>query len=173
MTRAVDSLLAQGDRRSIGRVAEVVELLRTHTGHLPAVVACLFDPNACIRMRAADALEKVSREQPSLLQPYKAQLLHLSAETKQKELRWHLAVIIPRLRLTATECTSAAALFQSYLEDRSSLVKTFALQGLADLPQQDANLQPTVVDLLRVLVRSGTPAMRARARILLKRLEAE
>ena len=32
---------------------------------------------------------------------------------------------------------------------------------------------PEVLDMLRILSRTGTPAMRARGRILLKRLEAE
>jgi hypothetical protein len=60
----------------------------------------------------------------------------------------------------------------SYLEDRSSIVKTCALQGLADLTRQNASLLPEVVDLLNIHSRSGTPAMRARGRMLLKQLES-
>jgi hypothetical protein len=33
-------------------------------------------------------------------------------------------------------------------------------------------LRPEVLDLLRILTRTGTPAMRARGRLLLRRLEA-
>ncbi len=122
-------------------------------------------------MRAADATEKISRHQPGLLQLYKDSFLSLLAEATQQELRWHLAVIIPRLQLTASECQRSATILQAYLEDRSSIVKTFAMQGLADLTRHDASLRPTVLDLLRSLVRTGTPAMRARGRILLRQLE--
>ena len=79
--------------------------------------------------------------------------------------------MIPRLRLTAAECARAAVVLQGWLEDSSSIVKTFAMQGLADLAVQETSMQPMVLDMLRTLSRSGTPAMRARGRILLKRME--
>ena len=37
-------------------------------------------------------------------------------------------------------------------------MKTLAMQGLADLTRQDAALLPEVLDLIRILARSGTPA---------------
>jgi hypothetical protein len=59
-----------------------------------------------------------------------------------------------------------------WLEDESSsIVKTMALQGLADLAGHDPTLLPMVLDLLRLHGRSGTPAMRARSRLLLQQLE--
>ena len=45
------------------------------------------------------------------------------------------------------------------------------MHGLAGLTRWDPSLLPQVLDMLRVLSRSGTPAMRARGRILLKRME--
>jgi hypothetical protein len=86
-------------------------------------------------MRAADATEKVAREIPDLLRPYKKELLGLMAEAKEPELRWHLAVMVPRLPLNSKERQLATSVLSSYLEDRSSIVKTFALQGLADLTE--------------------------------------
>jgi hypothetical protein len=59
----------------------------------------------------------------------------------------------------------------SYLEDASSIVKTFALQGLADLAQDDPSIRPRVMEILRQATRSGTPAMKARSRELLIRME--
>jgi hypothetical protein len=59
----------------------------------------------------------------------------------------------------------------AYLEDRSSIVKTFALQGLADLAEDVPSIRPTVVKILREVTRNGTPAMKARSRKLLPRLE--
>ena len=49
--------------------------------------------------------------------------------------------MVPRLRLSGQEKARAAAAFERYLEDRSSMVKTLALQGLADLGRQDARLR--------------------------------
>ncbi len=124
-----------------------------------------------MRMRAADAIEKVTRKNREFLQPYKKELLGLMAEASQQEMRWHLAAMVPRLALSDRERQLAASLLNRYLEDRSSIVKTFALQGLADLARDDSRLQPRVLEVLRSAARNGTPAMKARGRKLLSRLE--
>lgn len=64
-----------------------------------------------------------------------------------------------------------AAILQTWLDDPSSIVKTAALHGMAQIARHHPASLPAVVDLLRVAGRSGTPAMRARSRILLKKLE--
>jgi hypothetical protein len=168
--QTIRSMLHGGDRRSIGRADEVVALVYSRSEAVSQVVECLWDADEVVRMRAADAAEKISREQAALLQRYKKPLLGLMTETTQKELRWHLAVIVPRLRLTAPECRRVAEILQGYLDDRSAIVKTFAMQGLWDLAIQSAPLRPTVVERIRSLTRTGTPAMRARGRILLARI---
>jgi hypothetical protein len=45
------------------------------------------------------------------------------------------------------------------------------MQGLAELTLQDKSMKDGVLELLRALTRSGTPAMRARGRHLLKAME--
>ena len=125
------------------------------------------------RLRAADALEKLTRTLPGVCDGWEAPLLGLLAETEQIKLRWSLALIVPRLKLTGPECRRTAEVLRSFLGDRSSIVKTCALQGLTDLSSQDASLLAEVVDLLRIHSRSGTAAMRARGRQLLKRLDAQ
>jgi len=166
---AVRDLLAGGDRRSNRQANEVLDFIRADVRRLPALMDCLWDEDACVRMRAADALEKFSRDQAVLLQPFKKVLLELAAESTQQELRWHLAVLIPRLRLTKLECERAVEVLEGYLSDRSSIVKTFAMQGLADLAEQHSALQPSVTELIQRLAKTGTPAMRARGRKLLGR----
>ena len=162
--------LQGGDRRSIGRANEVASLVLKHSKGFHELIKCLWDEDPVVRMRAADAAEKVSAKKPRLLDRYKSELLGLLAEAEQIELRWHLAAMIPRLRLTSPERQRAAAALQRYLEDRSSIVKTFALQGLADLARNDPGLRRQVVELLENSLRSGTAAMKARARKLLKLL---
>ena len=44
--------------------------------------------------------------------------------------------------------------------------------GWRGLTLLDPSMLPEVLDMLRILSRSGTPAMRARGRILLKSMEA-
>jgi len=165
------ALLEGGDRRTIGRADEVAATVSKDPGLFRGLIAGMWSKDPLVRMRAADATEKVTRRSRELLRPYKKELLGLMAEAKEQELRWHLAVMVPRLVLNAKERQLAASLLNAYLEDRSSIVKTFALQGLADLAQDDASIRPRVIEILRDSARSGTPAMRARSRKLLFRLE--
>lgn len=137
----------------------------------PELIAGLWATDPLVRMRAADATEKVTRKHCELLQPHKKELLGLMNEAKQQELRWHLAVIVPRLTLNARERQVAVASLRHYLEDRSSIVKTFALQGLSDLALDEPDIRPAVVEMLRDAARNGTAAMKARGRKLLTLLE--
>jgi hypothetical protein len=162
--------LEGGDRRSIGRADEVAAEVARNPRLFPELISGLWSADALVRMRAADAAEKVTRENSKLLQPYKRQLLGLMADATEQELRWHLAAIAPRLWLDAAERKLASLLLRGYLDDRSSIVRTFALQGLAELAERDLSLRGGVIALLRGAVRDGTPAMRARGRKLLARL---
>ena len=165
------SLLRGGDRREIGRSDEVAAIVSKNPALFPTLFRGLWSEDRLVRMRAADAIEKVTRTFRKLLQPYKKELLGLMADSHEQEVRWHLAVMVPRLPLTPKERQRAVLLLHMYLEDRSSIVRTFALQGLADLAQQDASIRPNVIELLRESARSGTPAMKARSRKLLSQFE--
>jgi len=163
--------LAGGDRRTIGHADEVAEMVSKNPRLFSALMAGLWSVDPVVRMRAADAAEKVTREKRELLQPYKKELLGLMAEADLQELRWHLAAMVPRLVLTAKERQITASSLNTYLADRSSIVRTFALQGLADLAENDAAMRAAVMELLREATRSGTAAMKARSQKLLLRLE--
>ena len=155
----------------IGRSDQVAAMVTEAPELFSELIAGLWSEDPLVRMRAADAAEKVTRKKRELLQPYTGELLGLMTETEQQELRWHLAAMVPRLALNPKQRNLATALLVGYLEDRSSIVKTFALQGLADLAQDDPSIRPGVIEILRQATRTGTAAMKARGRKLLGRLE--
>jgi hypothetical protein len=165
------ALLEGGDRRMIGQSDRVAAMVRDDTKLFSQLMAGLWSEDPLVRMRAADAAEKVTRKHPELLQPYKKELLGLMSDSREQELRWHVAVMVPRLVLNARERQAAVFWLNSYMEDRSSIVKTFALQGLADMAESEPSLQPRVAEILREATRNGTPAMKARSRKLLLRLD--
>jgi hypothetical protein len=166
------AMLAMGKRIAAGRAPEVAALLLADPRKTGIVVECLWDDNLGVANRAADALERASCGNPKLLTPWKDVLLGRMADASENKLRWNLALMIPRVELTIADTERAAAVLRTWLDDRSSIVKTSAMHGLAGLTRWNPALLPEVLDMLRILSRSGTPAMRARGRILLKRLEA-
>jgi hypothetical protein len=175
---SIRAMLQEGKGRiATGRAEEVAALVLAQPRRAEKLLECLWDDDPGVVNRAAQALERVVRVgQPRLLarlSSSKTSLLGLLAEAGENKLRWHLAFVVPRLALTPRESARTAAILQSWLEDQSSsIVKTMSLQGLADLTRQDPALLPMVLDLLRIHGRSGTPAMRARSRILLKHLDS-
>ena len=165
--------LAGGDRRSIGRSDQVVEFVLRNPGAFEQIISGLRSDGVLVRMRCADVAEKVSAIHGDWLQAHKATLLALAAETTQQELRWHLAQMLPRLKLSPGERLVAAESMFNYLEDKSRIVKTFAAQALADFAEHDPELRKRVVPILRNLERTGSPAVRSRARRLNARLQKQ
>jgi len=155
-----------------GRAPDVARLMLMQPRDARHVIELLWDEDAGVANRAADALERASHLKPKLLQPWKDALLSRMADASENKLRWNLALMIPRVKLTVAEGDWAAAVLWPWLEDKSSIVKTASMHGLAGLTRWTPVLIPAVLDMLRILSRSGTPAMRARGRILLKKLEA-
>ena len=163
--------LTGGDRRSIGRVDEVVAEVLNDPKLFDTVFKGLLLDDPIVRMRAADAIEKVTVEHPEYLQPYKTILIQHVAKYEQQEVRWHLAQIFPRLDLTAEECKDVVAILKDYLDNESKIVKTFSMQALADLAVENPDLYDEVIALLEDSTHAGSPAMKSRARILIKRMK--
>jgi hypothetical protein len=99
-------------------------------------------------------------------------LLEAGARCVQKEVRWHLAQMLPRIRWNRMEQRRARRILIGYLRDSSSIVKTFAMQALADLTVQAPTLRPYVLRRLKEATARGSPAMRARGRKLLALLSS-
>jgi hypothetical protein len=176
MTRALPNirfLLQDGDRRTIGKVSAVLRAVLTNPQLTSSLVQCLFDTEPPVRMRAADALEKLSRERVAELQSYANQFVDLLERSTQPEVLWHFALLLPRLQLDAAGRRRTSEALQRFLHSESSILKTCALQGLADLALQEPTLIPVIVDLLESSESSGTPAMKARSRILLKTISTK
>ena len=163
--------LSGGDRRSIGRADEVAAEVVAAPELFPALMEAVEHPDDVVRMRASDAVEKVTRSEPGLLGGYEPLILDTLAQIPQQEVRWHMAQIIPRLRLSDAQRQQAVEILTGYLNDDRRIVQTFAMQALADLSEDDPELQRALEPLIRSLVESGSPAVKARGRKLLNRMQ--
>lgn len=162
--------LKGGDRRSIRGVPAVVDQVVADPSLFRVVFDGKNDPDPLVRMRCADAVEKVTAVRPEYLTPYKKRVLRLAAQAEQQEIRWHLAQLLSRLELSAPERRRVAEILTEYLTDTSRIVKTCAMQALADVAVRDSELRAPIVERLKELTRTGSPAMKSRGRKLLARL---
>src|SRR5690606_30935237 len=94
----LEGLLNDGDLRSTGHSVEIIELIKTSQS-FDKLFAFLFSENQLIVMRAADAVEKITRSHPHYLKTHKKEIFELLERASDKELKWHLAQIISRLKL--------------------------------------------------------------------------
>jgi hypothetical protein len=167
----IEQGLAGGDRRSLGRTEEVVAQVRADPARFPELFACLFSPDDVVRMRAGDAIEKVSRTHPHLLGPYRERLLSDVAAIDQPSVRWHLAQMLPRLALTAAERRRALAILRGNLaRPGDRIVLACTLEALAAFARDDPGLRRELVPIIRDRASSDRPSVAKRAAKLLARL---
>jgi hypothetical protein len=153
-------------------VDEVIADIREDPSLFAVLVGGMLSDDPIVRMRASDALEKITAEHPEYLRPFKSQLIEEVANSQQQEVRWHVAQMLPRLDLSREERETVTGILLGYLNDHSKIVKTFSMQALADLAEADADLRPQVLAILEEATQIGSPAMRSRGRKLLRKLRA-
>jgi len=89
---------------------------------------------------------------------------------EQPEVRWHVALMLARVPLSKSEQAAVINVLTGYMNNRSSIVKTFAMQALFDLAERYETLRPIALVHIKELVAIGTPAMKARGGKLLATL---
>jgi HEAT repeat protein len=162
--------LSGGDFRSVGRSPEVVKAVLVDPRLFAVLMSGLTAEDALIRMRAADAAEKVTARHPEWLASYKRYLLNEVARSEQQEVRWHAAILFTRLDLTRAERTRVASILKAWLEDKSRIVQAMSLQALADLSKRDPGLRSEVKRVIAEKIKSGPPSVKARGKKLLREL---
>lgn len=103
MAKFADMLAEGGKSNSLGRSGEVVRLTLADKSRVDELYNCLFLDDAWARMRAADALEKVCREQPEWLEPYIDKFSKQLASSTQPSIQWHFAQIYGEVSLTESQ----------------------------------------------------------------------
>ncbi len=164
--------LSGGDSRQNSAADEVVSLVLRENEKFGELFNAMLHGDPVVRMRAADATEKLARVRPDLLAPYRKRLIDEVGETDQHEVRWHVAQMLANVRLDSKERSKATALLERYLHDTSVIVVVESLQTLVDFARDDRGLRKRIVPIVERMAVRGTPAMQSRARKLLGRLEA-
>lgn len=164
--------LAGGDFRSIGKSNNAVRAVIRNPGLFSELFAGLLQNDPIIRMRTADAVEKITKQKPELLQKYKKQVLNIVAHIEQQEVQWHVAQMIPRLGLTKSEVAKAQTILDRYLRTtNSNIVRVMSLQAMADIAMQGKIEKESVMRGIEEYTEMvNTPSVRARSRKLLKQL---
>ena len=161
-------MLQGGDRRSKGRVDALAADALHDPGLVGELVEALLDPDELVRLRAADALEKASAERPEILAPHAAKMIGEAADLAQHDVRWHVAQMLPRLRLDVAGLRRAAEVLAVTLQCESRVARVMAMDALVQLAERAPRLRTTARSAVRRAFAEGSPAEKARARRLVK-----
>ena len=156
-----------------GKVGPLNEYLEQNPGLFPEFYGqMLHNPDYKVRLRAGNAVEKAVRKNPELLKPYKNELLALLPTARETEIIWHVALLLSYLELEDDDLALAVNKLYEWLDTVDhKFVKVNCLQSLAILAQQNSWLKPEVIETLKGALEAESAAIKARARILLKKLE--
>lgn len=166
----IRNTLSGGDRRSVGDAHIIAELLLQNPKLAEIVVSLIWEDDLIVRSRAAHALKTATLSKPSITQPYKSELIQKMSPIDQWEVREQFCILITKLDLNPDDYTKCLNIFKDYLGDKSSIVRTCAMQGMSDLAEKSATIKADVLPVLIELTETGSAAMRARGRKLLKKL---
>lgn len=165
-------LAVGGHANSLGRVSEVINLVVNDRRRLDELYSCLFAEDAWIRMRAADALEKICHLHPYWLRPYIDKFSNDLAASTQPSIQWHLAQIYREVELTVEQKRFAISWLKDLLstKDVDWIVAANAMDTLAQFTRDGSFAVADIVPLLTIQQNHKSNAVIKRANKLLAEL---
>jgi hypothetical protein len=111
-------------------------------------------------------VEKITVRDPEYLKPHRAQLLNVLMSAAHKELKWHIAQLIPRMDLSKKELHDVWHVMAYWAgnKNESRLVRVNSLQGLYDLSLNRPELKENFMATMKLMEREAIPSIQARIR---------
>lgn len=158
-----NNVLTGGDLRSIGKANEVVKEV-DNQNDFDILFSGFFHTDRKVVMRTADAIEKITLTKPGFLHKHKKTILELCSKAKHIELKWHLALLVPRIKLTPGERVKAWRLLTGWATDtkESKIVRVNSIQGLFDLSQINRKAGQDLSLTINEIEKENIPSLNAR-----------
>jgi hypothetical protein len=124
-------------------------------------------------MRTADIIEKVTIHNPQFLAKHKIEIIELCKRASNKELKWHLALLISRLHFDTIEFGKAWNILTSWAKDKSNsrIVRVNSIQALFELMKQGSESEKDFRVTLMELEKENVPSINARIRKIRKQVD--
>ncbi|MHC5228126.1 hypothetical protein ACYSNW_07600 [Enterococcus sp. LJL99] len=157
--------LSGKDLRSISKVDYLVDKVTTQV-LFDQLFQFLYDEDRLVVMRSADAIEKITLNKPTFLATHKEEVFLLCKQAENKELKWHLALLLSRFSYTSDESDIIFSILRNWLLDQneSRIVRTNALQALYDLTVNIPWFQGEFSKVISQIQSEAIPALHARIR---------
>jgi len=167
-------LLLRKDLRTVKQNDMVVQSVRDQR-NFDELFTLVFHRERPLVMRAIDAIEKITREDPFYLLRHKTQLLHVLKSADHKELKWHVAQLISRIPLSDDELKDVWHVLDYWARNvnESKITRVNALQGLFDLSMAHPEFKEKIGSTIAAIDRENIPSLQVRIARLKKKLRLE
>lgn len=157
--------LQGGDLRSIAAVEKLLPLIKNQED-FDTLFHYLSSEDRLLAMRAAEAVEKITLQNPAFLHSHKNAILKLMEEADDKELKWHLALLISRLELSTEEISRAWGSLTKWAKSpsESKIVRVNSIDSLYKLSTQHQLLKQELEGIIQELEAENIPSLNARIR---------
>lgn len=170
---AVEALLTGGDPRSLRNAGIVIDAASCRPERLEELVQCVFSADEIVRMRASDALEKVCRSHPRLVQRFVPRLLGEMSRIEQASVQWHLAQILAEVPLDEEQQAQAITILEHNLDTPGDwIVTNCTLQALGVFARTSPAVRARLAERLHHYQHSRYKSVAARARKLLAEFDS-
>jgi exonuclease VII large subunit len=166
-----EKILSGGDLRSLGE-SNLLSTKIKDQSNFDELFKCLFHKDRIVVMRAADAIEKITTNNKHYLTSHKNEIIKLCELVNNKELKWHLALVIPRLHLNTKEITKIWDTLTKWAKDKknSRSVRVNSIQALFEIMKQKKEFVKEFDETLSELEEENIPSLNARIKKLKKTL---
>ena len=170
MENSILKKLAGGDPRSPFPVEAVAGEVEENPALLVEIFKGALGDDPLVKMRSVFVIDRVTLRHPEYLEPYKARLMEALARATHRQYRRYLIALFTRVKLDQAERTKVNELLESYLADKTVTVVISAMEVMVEIAGDNPDRQVALLPICERLERTGTPAIRVRARRALVKL---
>lgn len=161
-SQKIISLISGGDLRQTRGVNVLISLISNQKDFDDLFE--IIGEDRLINMRIADALEKLSRNNPQWLNTHKLKILRLLSTYQEKEFLWHLVQMCSRVKWSKKEIKIVTTLLSNFLTDKnqSRIVRVSSLQALFELSMESPYIKSKLHLLANEILHENVPSLNAR-----------
>ena len=143
-------LFGENSEQSRNLLEELLEVAAADPLIFEEVMRGVIHSDPCIRMQAAEMIEKITRVRPLFLIPYRRLLLNEVAVIQQVEVRQQVALLFGRVLWDEWDLKQVVDLLGQWIETQSDeqIIKN-SIQSLYELAMQKEWIRPTFLQHLK------------------------
>jgi hypothetical protein len=161
-----ETRLTGGHPNSLGNTVEIVEEVLADHSLFDELFQCFFSEDEVVRLRTANAMKRVCREEKQLLVPYIEPFLTTIAEIDQASTQWSLAQLFKMLEkdMSNEQIAKAKEIMKKNLAHHTDwIVLNMSMDTLGSWAKKDSDLQQWMLPHLDRLMKDKRKSVAKKA----------